>query len=194
VARQQLPPNLCHQLRRAWVLNDVAPPTLADRGQVASLRQTIHIDTKTKLRVNAACATIDSSTQTTEVARWPSHLAAWLPADLAEKSRVTDWRDDCGQRQTSTIPMAIRGIEHGSLITATAQAKSATHAVKLNLSTIGTSGNVYWLHNGLLLANQPNNKNIQLTLAQNGRHDLTAIDDTGRYARVSVSAKGFANK
>jgi membrane carboxypeptidase/penicillin-binding protein PbpC len=96
--------------------------------------------------------------------------------------------------------MAIRGIEHGSLITATAQAKSATNsatnlatsAVKLNLSAIGTSGNVYWLHNGLLLANQPVHKNIQLTLAQNGRHDLTAIDDTGRHARVSFSVKGFS--
>jgi penicillin-binding protein 1C len=200
VVRDPLTPNLCHQSRRAWVINDVAPPTLPDRGQVASLRETIHIDTKTKLRVNAVCATIDSSTLTSEVARWPSHLSAWLPADLAEKSRVTDWRSDCGQRQASSIPMAIRGIEHGSLITATAQAKSATNsatnlatsAVKLNLSAIGTSGNVYWLHNGLLLANQPVHKNIQLTLAQNGRHDLTAIDDTGRHARVSFSVKGFS--
>ncbi len=198
VAREQVPANLCHQTRRAWVINNVAPPTLPDRGQVASLRETIHIDTKTNTRVHQACAAFDanvpSQIASSEVARWPAHLAAWLPADLAEKNNIADWRSDCRSRHASTIPLTIRGIEHGSLITATAKAKSTANAVKLNLTTVGANGNVYWLLDGVMLDNKPATKNIQLTLAQNGRHDLTASDDTGRHARVSFSAKGFANK
>jgi len=133
-------------------LNDAVPPTLPDRSQLASLRETIHIDTKTKLRVNDACASIGSSTAIIEIARLRAHLAAWLPADLAEKSRAVDWHDDCSARHSSAMSSAICGVERESLVRATtANAKLGTDPVKLTLSAVDANGNVYWLLDGVTL-------------------------------------------
>jgi penicillin-binding protein 1C len=187
LAKDVTPEPLCHEARNAWTLNQAVPPTLPDRGRPGSLREVVLLDAHSHRRVSEACAT---DFVTTEIARWPSHLEAWLPADWLAKGRVPDWRRDCGGGAARTGTVAIRGLENGSVIRAPAGQK---REVRLTLTTTGSQGTVYWMLDGTVLASQPSAKAFPLLVNRDGHHELTAIDDLGHHARVSFDARGFSS-
>ena len=184
--RDVVPDALCHQLRRAWTLNEVTPPTLPDRAQPGSLRETVLLDAASGLRVNPSCT---SEFVRTEIARWPSHLIPWLPADVATLGSAPAWRRDCAAGKAMQHMLAIRGLASGSVVRPpTGQQRD----VQLKLTATGATGRVYWILNGALLANQAAEMPFTLNMKHDGHYSLTAIDEIGRHAKVVFSAKGFA--
>ncbi len=205
LARDATPPSLCHIARQAWVLNQSAPPTLADRVRIGSLREMISIDTKSGERVgletNASepCATKAAQIQTIEIAHWPAHLEPWLPADFAAKSRGPAWQQGCGRiakRRGAGGMLAIRGVENGSIVRRAAGAASSARKTIINVTAIGANSDarVYWLLNGAIVGTQSAQQAFALIVERDGPYTLTAVDDQGRYARTAFVAKGFGGK
>ena len=202
LARDATPPSLCHTARQAWVLNQSAPPTLADRVRIGSLREMISIDTKSGERVgletNASepCAMNAAQIQTIEIAHWPAHLEPWLSADFAAKSRGPAWQQGCGRiakRRSAGGMLAIRGVENGSIVRRAAGAASSARKTIINVTAVGASSDarVYWLLNGAIVGAQSAQQAFALTVERDGPYTLTAVDDQGRYARTAFVAKGF---
>ena len=209
LARDVTPPSLCHASRQAWVLNQSAPPTLADRVRAGSLREMISVDTKSGERVTlennlaAPCAINAAQIQTVEIAHWPAHLEPWLPADFAAKSRGPEWHRGCerfASRRGAGGILAIRGVENGSIVRraagaglTTTAASSTKHKTIINVTAVGANSDarVYWLLNGAIVGTQPAQRPFALTVERDGPYTLTAVDDQGRYARTTFVARGF---
>ena len=184
LAEDMTPVPLCHTTRKAWTLNHAAPPTLPDRGRAGALQETVLLDNDGR-RVSQACA---PHFVATEIARWPSHLLPWLPANLRALGHVPDWRADCLSGTARSGALAIRGLENGSIIRAPAGQK---REVMLTLTASGSQGQVYWMGDGIVLASQPAARAFGLKVDRDGHFDVTAVDELGRFARVSFDAKGF---
>lgn len=184
--RELVPTVLCHQTRRAWSLNGATPPTLPDRAQPGSLREIVLHDARSGLRVSPVCA---SEFISTEIARWPSHLLPWLPADVAARGSAPAWRRDCEAGKASMQKMAIRGITSGSVVRAPAGGRQE---VVLKLTLTGATGRVYWMRNGALLASQAADAPFAMSVQRDGENRVSAVDELGRYAKVVFSANGFA--
>ena len=218
LARDATPPSLCHTSRQAWVLNQSAPPTLADRVRSGSLRELISVDAKSGERVapetntGVPCVVNAAQIQTIEIAHWPAHLEPWLPADFAAKSRGPAWHQGCeraASRRGAGGMLAIRGVENGSIVRraagavvsagtagAAASTTSASHKTIINVTAVGANSDarVYWLLNGAIVGTQPSQQAFALTVEHDGPYTLTAVDDQGRYARTAFVAKGFGGK
>jgi penicillin-binding protein 1C len=191
VVKEETDARHCHQVRRAWVLHDAAPPTLPDRARQASLREAVLVDAASGARVTPTCAAVTGrETRAIEIAHWPRLTAPWLPQAIAAQSSPPQWHAACAATASSSRAesIAIRGIDAGSVVRAPAGSK---REVALRLSAEGAEGKVTWLLDGALVANAASDTPLKLVMAKNGQHELTAVDASGRFARVSFAARGF---
>jgi penicillin-binding protein 1C len=74
----------CHVQRTAWLLNDAAPPTFADKLRAAEPRYAFYVALASKRRSAPECAR--GGIIRVETARWPAALEAWLDYSLRQKS------------------------------------------------------------------------------------------------------------
>ncbi len=193
LTRQNTPEPLCHSVRHAWVLNDATPPTLPDRLRPGSLRETIAIDARSGLRTHAGCAgERGERVTTTEIAHWPAYLEPWLPADMLAKGRGPDWQPGCQRPLSTGTLLAIRGLENGSLVRRAAGTNGGKNGkTTVTVTAAGAEGKVYWMLNGAMIGDEPTRKPLLLTITRDGTHALTAVDERGRYARITFTTRGF---
>lgn len=188
-ARSETAPEQCHQVRRAWVLHDAAPPTMPDRARQASLRETVLVEASTGRRVTPQCAASRNlETRAVEIAHWPRLTTPWLAPALMAMSEGPPAHALCDKQKPRHEAIAIRGLDSGSVVRAPAGAR---REVALKLHADGAEGKVTWLLDGALVANAAANEPLTLSMVKNGQHDLTAVDASGRFARVSFAARGF---
>ena len=187
LAREATPAGLCHAMREAWLIDGAAPPTLPDRMREASLRERLLVDARSGERVHERCA---REWREVEVAHWPARLDPWLPADWVARSRPPRWRAGCEpiHQASAARTLAIRGLENGSIVR---RVPGSTVTPQVVVAAAGSTGQVYWLLDGKLAAAQPAGRSFAMALARDGAHSLTALDDSGRYARVEFVARGF---
>ncbi|MCL2075915.1 MAG: penicillin-binding protein 1C [Betaproteobacteria bacterium] len=173
---------LCHRRMLAWLLNDTAPPTFPDRLRGGEPRYSYEVDTA-GMRVNAECS--DRPRRTIEAARWPAALEPWLPADIQARARPPAWDARCRPTLEPEAGLRIIGLGHGEVI----RRPRPDQPPVVRLELRGQQGEVYWLINGRLVARQSARQPLIHRLEENGRVDITVMDDRGRYDRISVSAR-----
>jgi penicillin-binding protein 1C len=177
-------PEHCHQARLAWILNDAAPPTFPDRLRGGEPRYPISIDPASQQRVLPDC--FKGPLKAMEIARWPAVLEPWLAPDVRSKALPPPWRPACARYAAPEAGLKIVGANHDETLR-----RSVTGGAPLiRLEVRGkTEGEVIWLVNGQNQGRRPARAGFAYRLEQPGRYDITAMDDQGRYDRVSLSVR-----
>lgn len=207
LSREQTPEPLCHQTRQAWLLNQTAPPTMAERANTQGLREVVWREAVTGLRLSAACMQ-GASGQEIEIARWPNLLQPWLVEPVLSQSKPPAYKAGCAPKQSAKAGLVMHGIEPGSVVRAAPKRVAANPVVRvnlaaaklkpvatsdtiLNLTISGASGNVLWLLNGKVYATTQSTDVMKLPITQDGTYRLTATDAAGKFTFVEFSARGF---
>jgi len=180
---------LCQQNRLAWTLNDAAPPTFPDRLRGGEARYEIRITTDSHLRARADCHTGPLATR--QMARWPAILEPWLGEDLRRRALPPAWVASCAGQARPESGLKIVGASDGEIL----RRPAAGDAPLLHLDVRGQAGGpgpggeVVWLVNGRPSARLAAGKGFTQRLAEPGRYDITVLDDSGSYDRISLSVR-----
>jgi len=175
--------SLCHQARTAWVLNGIAPPTFPDRLRGGEPRYRYEIDKASGLRTRGDCSSGDRLP--IAGARWPAALEPWLGADLRKKALPPPWHRDCARNAAPESGLKIVGANDGEVL----RRPRPDVAPLLRLEVRGHSGQIFWLVNGSIVAQRPAAHPLLHRLDRPGRYDITALDESGRFDRISISVR-----
>ncbi|HEY0885996.1 MAG TPA: penicillin-binding protein 1C [Ramlibacter sp.] len=179
-------PELCQRRMKAWTLDGATPPTLAERDarRWSAGMEVFEVDAATGLRLSAECARLHAS-RTRRVARWPALASPWLGAQTRAQSRLPTLSPDCvDDGREAAEELRIDGINDRATL---ARAPGSEHGVRLQLRALGTEARVQWLLDGKWIAETQGARPFMRDFEEPGRHTLTALADSGAWARVSFS-------
>lgn len=181
--------SLCQQSRLAWTLNDAAPPTFPDRVRGGEARYAIQITTDSQLRARANCHTGPLATR--PMARWPAVLEPWLDEDLRRRAIPPAWVASCAGQARPESGLKIVGASDGEILRRPVggNAPLLRLEVRGQAGGPGPGGEVVWLVNGRPSARLAAGKGFEQRLAEPGHYDITVLDDTGSYDRISLSVR-----
>ncbi|WP_300453743.1 penicillin-binding protein 1C [Accumulibacter sp.] len=178
-----LPPELCHQERTAWILNQTVPPTFPDRLRVGAARHTDYRDTTSGLRVRAGCAS--GEMHSVQMARWPVALEAWLDAATRQRALPPAWAPTCAGAHAGEGGLKIVGLSDGETIRRAANGP----APELRLEARGGQDELIWLLNGRQVGRVAAGHALAQRFADAGRYQITVMDDAGHYDRIEISVR-----
>ena len=181
--------SLCQQSRLAWTLNDAAPPTFPDRLRGGEARYAIQITTDSQLRARANCHAGPLTTR--PMARWPAVLEPWLDEDLRRRAIPPAWVASCAGQARPESGLKIVGASDGEILRrhVGGNAPLLRLEVRGQAGGPGPGGEVVWLVNGRPSARLAAGKGFEQRLAEPGHYDITVLDDTGSYDRISLSVR-----
>jgi penicillin-binding protein 1C len=166
----------CHVKRSAWILNQTIPPTLSDRLRVTSLLENVWIHPASQLRTQLSC---HADAQVRQVARWPSLLEAWLPANKKIHIGLVPWHEDCEGLQSGN-GLKIMGLPSGTRL----RSIPGKRDIQLSLDAIGGSGKLYWLFDGQTMKYAKDTKRALFKISGSGQHSISVIDSAGNHDSV----------
>ena len=176
---------LCHQRRRAWVLNGVVPPTLPDRTDKHWLPNpmTVFVNPDTGLRVEPGCAGMKTVKRT--IARWPRMTGPWLNPYLRGVSAIPPLDPGCG-RAVSTAPanIEILNLEPGTVVRPQG---ADTRMPTIALQAMGGREALFWLLNGRVIARSGIGETRYHRFRRSGDYRLTVMDLAGNHDSVDLS-------
>lgn len=178
-------PGLCQQQRQAWTLDGSIPPTFPERDTRSwhGLRERLRIDAQSGKRLGAVCQRPHREARI-DIARWPLLAAPWLDAASRQRSRLPPLSEDCADDgRDRALGLVIEGLIAGSQVAAPSntQAKPAHVGVRAS----GVNGQVQWLLDGRWVGSSEDDGEYRLRLDMPaGRHSLTALAESGAWARL----------
>ena len=186
--------HLCHRQISAWLLNDTAPPTFSDRLRSAApvMRYTLGVD---GLRTAADCqpAAAEPGVHEIEMARWPAVLEPWLDEATRQRALPPPWSPGCRTQRMADGDFSIDGLTDGEVLRHAAHTHTPMPAVRVRVhgaqDAQGNQRAINWLVDGRLVARSENGAGQLLRFDAPGRHQITALDDFGRYDRVNISVR-----
>lgn len=178
------PPALCQLRRQAWALDGAVPPTLPDRVAPAGPIETLWVSPVTGHRTRPTCSVPGEPVQ---VARWPTYLQPWLESGLLAAYAPPPWDPAC-RAADARAGLRIEGVDTGAQLLPVPGGREITVGVR----ALGGSGAVWWLLDGQPQQQAPGAAAVTLKLRENGKHAVTAMDEAGRYDRVSFTVRGLA--
>ncbi len=173
----------CHQKKTAYLLDGMAPPTLADpMSQLFSATDlTLLLDQSSGQRVTPACAV--GATKTTQVAVWPLVLEHWLPQHLQRQQLLPDYHPTC-ELTVAEQRLSILGI-HDQAVIYPEVSDAAIPDIQLQVA--GSSGLNYWFLNGRLLPQS--SAEVTLSGLSPGQYRLHVIDSSAQQASLSFEVQ-----
>jgi len=177
-------PAVCHQKRKAWVLDGVIPPTLAERDARLwnTSLQTVQVDADSGLRVGAGCRS--DATREVEIARWPALAYPWLARELRERASLPALAAGCSSdARDSAQALRIDGISDNGAI---ARAPNSSRPATVHLRALGTADEVMWLVNGRHEGSTRGTQAFEYAFIETGAQTITAMTDAGSWAQVRV--------
>ena len=174
---------LCQRRLQAWVLDGAIPPTFAERnarlwspGRVA-----FQTDAGTGRRLSAGCTGVHEVREA-EIARWPALLSPWLPGAHRSASRLPPLAPGCPDDGRQALDeLRIDGVQEGARL---ARPPGSARGVRLSLRALGAAGEVQWLLDGRWVARTGGGRAFVHQFDQPGDYALTALADSGAWARV----------
>jgi len=176
---------LCPIRRTAWVLNNIVPPTFAERrASKLSPILTYHVDRESKQRVMPDCSS--KPYDTFEVARWPDSLLPWLTPALLQQNMPPPWTPRCAALYHTGGNIRITGASNGEWI----QRTPSQTVPSVRLRVQGAQSRIHWIVNGRLVAKTGPLVSHVVRLEESGRYEITALDEKGRFDRINLSVRG----
>ncbi|MDX3904215.1 MAG: penicillin-binding protein 1C [Pigmentiphaga sp.] len=181
------PEDACLQRRRAWVLDDAAPPTLPDRGTLGGQAETIWIDPRSGLRTAPGCRIPG---RPVPAARWPAALQPWLESGVLAAGLRPPWHPACRQPGRDRAGVRLEGLETGALL----RPVPGADRVGVEVRAPGAEGGRWWMLDGRPLHKTEGTGPLVLTLVDNGPHTLTVMDEAGSYDSVRFTVRGLPER
>lgn len=184
--RDAQPSSACQRNLKAWLLDDAAPPTFAERDtrSWSGGLQRIDIDAGSGLRVSADCAR-PHALASLEVARWPALAAPWLTVEEQRASRLPPLASDCSDDgRDAAEPLRIAGLNDRATLAAP---PGGDGGIRLALRALGTSARVQWLLDGRRLGESRGAAPFVHVFTGSGQRTLTALADNGSWASVAFT-------
>ena len=177
------PASLCQRRFEAWVLDGAIPPTFAERDARlwnAGLER-FDVDAGSGLRLSADCRQ-PHVPRAMEIARWPALASPWLPGSTRRASRLPPLSPDCApDGRDAAEELRIEGIHANATL---ARAPGSVRGVRVSLRAIGSDARIQWLLDGRWIAETRGAQPFQREFDAPGTHALTALSDSGAWARV----------
>lgn len=183
LAAQATPVPLCRRRMRAYALDGVVPPTLAERD--ARLwrggLERFEVDAGNGQRLSPDCRP-GRPRRVEQVARWPVLLSPWLSASDRQAAQLPPLAADCpADGRDAGGMLRIDGIaDHATL----ARAPGNPRPLRLQLRALGSEADVDWLLDGRWIARTRGDAGFQHAFGQAGEHVLTALAADGRWASL----------
>lgn len=179
-------PQLCRKRRQAWTLDDVVPPTFAERDarlwNVGVER--FEVDRRSGLRLSADCSR-PHERESRELARWPALASPWLATDARRASRLPALSPDCSaDGRDAAEELRIEGLADRATL---APAPGSTHAVRLSLRALGSEARIRWLLDGRQIGESAGETPFVYDFGEAGEHTLTALADSGAWSSLRFS-------
>jgi len=176
-------PQLCRKKLKAWTLDNVVPPTFAERD--ARLwnagRERFEVDARTGQRLSAEC-TLSHERRSGEIARWPALASPWLSLDARMAARLPTLSPDCApDGRDATEELRIEGINDRATL---ARASNSIAPLRLSLRAIGSEARIRWLLDGRYIGESQGAGNFLHEFGDPGSHTLTALADSGAWSRI----------
>lgn len=184
IAADDTPAGMCRVRRAAWTLDGTVPPTLPDRVNASSLRETAWIDTAGTRRLRPGCSAQGANWVAVPYARWPTLLEPWIERDWRAEAERLPLTPPC-HHAAPVRALRVTGIESGSVIRPAPGHPSAV----VRVAVVGAREGLNWLLDGRLVGTGHADSVLRLKLDQPGEHALTAIDGQGRYERVAFTVR-----
>jgi penicillin-binding protein 1C len=176
--------NYCQQTHKAWLIDEVAPPTwhVSEQDAWQSNLFTFWLNPKNNKRVSMDCA-IDNKV-VKKVTLWPAVLEPWLKNKYRRVQQIPALDNHC---KNTAMPLAaslnIIGIENNSIYR---KAGKNAQLPSLSLKTIGGSGIKSWYINGKLLYQIPDGQHKEHLLTKAGTQQIVVQDERGNTDMVLV--------
>ena len=171
----------CHKERQAYLLEEMAPPTINDplsTGFTSGLL-TIQADKATGKRVLPNCWEGEIETQLYAV--WPKILEPWIAIPYRRNSFLPKFSDKCAIIQSHN-QLEVTGIHNHATLYPIA-ASNEMPEVQLKLQ--GSSGENFWFVNGILKESSGND--IILSNLKLGNYKVTVVDNSANYTEIEFS-------
>jgi penicillin-binding protein 1C len=178
---EQTEPEHCRVRRSAWVLDATAPPTLPDRVRSGSLLETAWVsEGASPHRVRPGCQP-NSGVRSQTYARWPTLLEPWIDSRWRSDVERLPLDGPCAA-PTAQRALRISGIDRGSVLRPT----PGRDRLSLEVRAVGSRERITWLLDGLVVGHTTSAApKLRLALSQPGAHALTALDEQGRFERIT---------
>jgi penicillin-binding protein 1C len=182
--QSETPPSLCHEKRKAWVLNNTVPKTLAagDGNNWEVNPATMMINQETGHLIDASCGAKKVAYKT--IALWPLAVEPWIPSHQHRLQQLGNYDKSCAHP-----PQFQQGVLKIENLTDHAQLRSAGAAKNLpavSLQTSGAQGMVYWFINGALLYHARPEQALKHQFTQTGHYQIAVLDEMGKTANIEV--------
>ena len=174
----------CHSRHKAWVLDDIIPPTWhgadADLYQRNPLQYQINADTGLLLTGNCNVKTISHKT----LAWWPTVLEPWLPKAFTRHGQLPEQDPACkGLDTTTASKLQITAITPNATYSRAAGADSNP---SVPLKAMGGSGKYHWYINGEHQYTTAPSNVIPHPLTKPGTIQILVTDDAGNIDKLSI--------
>ena len=158
----------CLMSKLAWLVNDVAPGTLASMSPDFSSKTSMNylLEPNGK-RANALCASAKAKPMT--LALWPPAINSWIAPKLQNSSRVPEIAARCQFNNNSASALKITSITPDSHFI-----RRHNKPLTLRLTTNQPTQSISWFVNGKLLPAK-----LSLSLSEAGDYQLLALNQQG---------------
>lgn len=179
-------PQLCRRRLEAWTLDGSVPPTFAERDARlwSAGVERFEVDARSGERLSAEC-TRPHPRAMRQLARWPALATPWLSADMRRAARLPALAPDCiADGRDAAEELRIEGVNDRATL---APAPGGDKAVRLSLRALGSDARVRWLLDGRLIGESSGASPFVHDFSEPGEHSLTALADTGAWARLQFN-------
>lgn len=184
VERVNTTESLCHERRKAFIVDGVVPPTLPDKNDSlwSTPKVKFRIDSATGLRVDDTCESSQSKIK--EVALWPQSLDPWLRDEQKRQALIPAYHPTCARPPLLVSSrVTIESLYDGMHIRSPPGSSSLP---TITLKAANAQGLCYWFINGELLYQSPGTTAVTHQFAKPGSFQIIVSDEQGQSAMVRV--------
>lgn len=169
----------CLQQKSAWLINNIAPPTLNDATRFSNISMKVDIDPVTKQRVFSSC--FSGKMERHSIAVWPARLEPWLTKKWQYSQLVPATSKNCLGKIDVVEKLIIIGVQNNSRIMPAPDNRNA-FSISLQVS-IGV-GTISWLKNGEFIGETKVGESINLSDFERGKQVITVFDQNGNSGEI----------
>lgn len=177
-------PELCHEKKQAWLLNQTVPKTLpeANISHWETNPISLLINTKTGRLVDRSCRA--KKTARKRIALWPLEVEPWIPPNQHRRQQIGLYDASCQHPpQFQQGILKIKGLDNLAKLRSAGAAKNLP---RVKLETTGAQGFVYWFINGKLLYKVYPEKYLKHQFKKTGRYQIAVSDEMGKTASIRI--------